>query len=204
MHKPMRVWSVELEDGSEALTTDGAPSDCVALAALGLVSTSVDLVVSGINTHPNLGFDVTYSGTVAAAMEAAISGWPGIAVSLDDGDGWHWETAAAAAVEIALLVLDKGLPASTLLNVNAPNLPLGQVKGYRATRLGHRIYQDELIERSDPRGTPYYWIGGGAPIGIEEEGTDIDAVSNGYVSITPVHMDMTQHRFLETVRSWLS
>ena len=204
MHKPMRVWSVELEDGSEALTTDGAPSDCVALAALGLVSTPVDLVVSGINTHPNLGFDVTYSGTVAAAMEAAISGWPGIAVSLDDGDGLHWETAAAAAVEVALLVLDKGLPASTLLNVNAPNLPLGQVKGYRATRLGHRIYQDELIERNDPRGTPYYWIGGGAPSGIEEEGTDIDAVSKGYVSVTPVHMDMTQHRFLETVRSWLS
>jgi 5'-nucleotidase len=204
MHKPMRVWSVELEDRSEALTTDGAPSDCVALAALGLVSTPIDLVVSGINTHPNLGFDVTYSGTVAAAMEAAISGWPGIAVSLDDGDGWHWETAATAAVEIALLVLDKGLPASTLLNVNAPNLPLGQVQGYRATRLGHRIYQDELIERTDPRGVPYYWIGGGAPKGVQEDGTDIDAVSNGYVSVTPVHMDMTQHRFLDTVRSWLS
>jgi len=204
MHKPLRVWSVELEDGSEALTTDGAPSDCVALAALGLVSLPVDIVVSGINTHPNLGFDVTYSGTVAAAMEAAINGWPGIAVSLDDGDDQHWQTAAAAAVEIARLVLDNGLPANTLLNVNAPNLPLEQLQGYRATRLGHRIYQDVLIERSDPRGVPYYWIGGDPPTGIQENGTDLDAVSNGFVSVTPLHMDMTQHRFLDTVRSWLS
>ena len=204
MHKPLRVWSVELEDGSEATTTDGAPSDCVALAALGLVSHPVDLVVSGINTQPNLGFDVTYSGTVAAAMEAAISGWPGIAVSLGDGDGRHWQTAAAAAVEVARLVLDKGLPASTLLNVNAPNLPWDQVRGLRATRLGHRIYQDELIERNDPRGIPYYWIGGAPPTGIEEKGTDLDAISNGFVSVTPIHMDMTQHRFLDTVRSWLS
>jgi len=204
MHKPLRVWSVELEDGSEALTTDGAPSDCVALAALGLVSLPVDIVVSGINTHPNLGFDVTYSGTVAAAMEAAINGWPGIAVSLDDGDGQHWQTAAAAAVEIARLVLDNGLPANTLLNVNAPNLPLEQLQGYRATRLGHRIYQDVLIERSDPRGVPYYWIGGDPPTGIQENGTDLDAVSNGFVSVTPLHMDMTQHRFHDTVRSWLS
>ncbi len=204
LHKPLRVWNVELEDGSEAITTDGAPSDCVALAALGLVPHPVDLVVSGINTHPNLGFDVTYSGTVAAAMEAAISGWPGIAISLDDGDVRHWQTAAEAAVEIARIVLDKGLPASTLLNVNAPNLPGDQVRGLQATRLGHRIYQDELIERNDPRGIPYYWIGGGPPTGIEEKGTDIDAISNGFVSVTPVHMDMTQHRFLDTVHSWLS
>ena len=204
MHKPLRVWSVELEDGSEATTTDGAPSDCVALAALGLVSHPVDLVVSGINTQPNLGFDVTYSGTVAAAMEAAISGWPGIAVSLDDGDGRHWQTAAAAAVEVARLVLNNDLPANTLLNVNVPNLPFEQLRGYRATRLGHRIYQDVLVERSDPRGVPYYWIGGDPPTGIQEDGTDLDAVNNGFVSVTPLHMDMTQHRFLDTVRSWLS
>ncbi|NOZ49092.1 MAG: 5'/3'-nucleotidase SurE [Chloroflexi bacterium] len=202
MHKPLRVWSVTLADGSEAFTTDGAPSDCVALAALGLVETPIDLVVSGINTHPNLGVDVTYSGTVAAAMEAAIHGWPGIAVSLDDGDGHHWPTAASAAVAVARQVRKHGLPTNTLLNVNVPNLPIEQLNGYRATRLGHRVYRDVLIERRDPRGAPYYWIGGDPPTGIEESGTDLAALTEGYVSVTPLHMDMTQHRFLDTVRSW--
>lgn len=203
MHKPLRVRDVVLEDGSEAKTTDGAPSDCVALAALGLVPFPVDIVVSGINTHPNLGYDVTYSGTVAAAMEAAISGWPGIAVSLDDGDIRHWSTAASAAAQITRIVLEHGLPANTLLNINVPNLPQAEIKGYRATRLGHRVYRDILLERSDPRGTPYYWIGGDPPTGILEEGTDMEALSAGYVSVTPLHMDMTQHRFLDTVRTWL-
>ncbi len=207
MHKPLRVWQVTLEDGSPAFTTDGAPSDCVALAALGLATTPVDLVVSGINSAPNMGYDVTYSGTVAAAMEAAISGWPGVAVSLDYNDDAtsvrHWQTAAAAAVVVARLVLAHSLPANTLLNVNVPNLPLDQIKGYRATRLGHRIYRDVLIQRTDPRGAPYYWIGGDPPTGLQEEGADLEAVSNGYISVTPLHMDMTQHRFLDTVRHWL-
>ncbi len=204
MHKPLRVWSVNLTDGSEGLTTDGAPSDCVALAALGLVETPVDLVVSGINTHPNLGVDVTYSGTVAAAMEAAIHGWPGVAVSLDDGEPRYWQSAAAAAIVVARQVLSHGLPANTLLNVNVPNRPFAELKGYRATRLGHRVYRDVLIERNDPRGTPYYWIGGDPPTGIEESGTDLAALTDGYVSITPLHMDMTQHRFLDTIRGWFS
>ncbi|MCX7853907.1 MAG: 5'/3'-nucleotidase SurE [Caldilineales bacterium] len=136
MHKPLRVWEVTLADGTKALTTNGAPSDCVALAALGLVKPTVDIVVSGINSSPNLGYDVTYSGTVAAAMEAAISGWPGIAVSLDAGGRGpeagrhrHWETAAAAAVVIARQVLEHGLPPNTLLNVNVPDLPLTALAG---------------------------------------------------------------------------
>lgn len=204
MHKPLRVWPVKLTDGSEALTTDGAPSDCVALAALGLVEPPIDLVVSGINSHPNLGVDVTYSGTVAAAMEAAIHGWPGIAVSLGDGDGEYWKTAASAATTVAQQVLSHGLPANTLLNVNVPNIPLDQIKDFRATRLGHRVYRDVLIERVDPRGIPYYWIGGDPPTGIEESGTDLAALTEGYVSVTPLHMDMTQHRFLDTIRAWFS
>lgn len=203
MDKPLRVWDVVLEDGTEARTTDGAPSDCVALAALGLAPLPIDIVVSGVNTHPNLGYDVTYSGTVAAAMEAAISGWPGIAVSLDDGEPRHWRTAATVAAEITRIVLEHGLPANTLLNVNVPNLPRDELKGYRATRLGHRVYRDILLERTDPRGIPYYWIGGDPPTGILEEGTDIEALNHGYVSVTPLHMDMTQHRFLDTVRTWL-
>lgn len=212
MHKPLRVWSVILEDGSTATTTDGAPSDCVALASLGLVSKPIDLVISGINTTPNLGFDVTYSGTVAAAMEAAISGWPGIAVSLDSGEGAgsprpskrHWRTAAEATVAVTRMVLEHGLAADTLLNINVPDVPLEQVLGYRATRLGHRVYRDVLVERSDPRGVPYYWIGGEPPTGLQEEGTDLEALSHGYVSVTPLHMDMTQHRLLDSVRRWLA
>ena len=212
MHKPLRVWSVILEDGSAAMSTDGAPSDCVALAALGLVAQPIDVVVSGINTTPNLGFDVTYSGTVAAAMEAAISGWPGIAVSLDSGEGApsprpgerHWRTAAEAAVAVTRMVLEKGLAADTLLNINVPDVPSAQVRGYRATRLGHRVYREVLIERRDPRGVPYYWIGGEPPTGIQEQGTDLEALSHGYISVTPLHMDMTQHRLLEDVRRWLA
>jgi 5'-nucleotidase len=202
MHKPLRVWPVKLADDSEALTTDGAPSDCVALAALGLVEEPLDLVVSGINSHPNLGVDVTYSGTVAAAMEAAIHGWPGIAISLGDGEGGFWQTAAVAARTVARHVLEHGLPANTLLNVNAPNIPPEQVKGFLATRLGHRVYRDVLVRRTDPRGTPYYWIGGDPPTGIEESGTDLAALVQGYVSVTPLHIDMTQHRFLDTIRTW--
>lgn len=213
MHKPLRVWPVTLEDGSEALTSDGAPSDCVALAALGLVGVGhnaapIDLVVSGINTTPNLGYDVTYSGTVAAAMEAAISGWPGIAVSLDfddiGGGLRHWRTAAACAVAIAGWVLRNGLPANTLLNVNVPNLPVEAIQGYRATRLGHRVYRDVLVERTDPRGAPYYWIGGDPPTGLLEAGTDLEAISHGYVSVTPLHMDMTHRPFLDAISAAIS
>ncbi len=203
MHKPLRVWTVTLTDGSEATTTDGAPSDCVALADLGLVEHPVDLVVSGINTLPNLGYDVTYSGTVAAAMEAAICGWPGIAVSIDDGETRHWQAAAQAAVVVARQVLEHGLPAYTLLNVNVPNVPFKDIQGFQATRMGHRFYRDVLVERSDPRGIPYYWIGGDPPSGVAEEGTDLQALEQGYVSVTPLHMDMTQHRYLDTIRSWV-
>lgn len=204
MHKPLRARTVALADGSEAITTDGAPSDCVALAHLGLITRPVDAVVSGINTHANLGYDVTYSGTVAAAMEAVICGWPGVAVSIDYHDGeHHWATAAAAALYVTRQVLERGLPASTLLNVNAPNLPLDQIRGYRATRLGHRVYSDVLIKRTDPLGKPYYWIAGDPPTSIYEAGTDVQAMKDGYISVTPLHMDMTQHRFLDTVREWL-
>ncbi len=205
MHKPLRVWSVRLQDGTEAMTTNGAPSDCVALAHLGLVADPIDVVVSGINSTPNLGYDVTYSGTVAAAMEAAISGWPGIAISLDVGEGpRHWRTAARAAVDVVRMVLAHGLPADTLLNINAPDVAWEDVRGFRATRLGRRVYRDVLIKRLDPRGVPYYWIGGDPPTGYPDEGTDLQALTNNFVSITPLHMDMTQHRFLETVRGWIS
>ncbi len=204
LHKPMRVWPVTMEDGSEALTTDGSPSDCVALAAMGLVEDPIDLVVSGINNRANLGDDITYSGTVAAAMEGVIFGIPSMAISQDEGEPRHWQTAAQAALIIARKMLGNGgMPAGTLLNVNVPNLPWDDLQGFAVTRLGKRRYHDELIVRHDPNGSPYYWIGGGPPSSILEPGTDVHALAHGYIAITPLSLDMTHHAFLDTLRNWL-
>ncbi|HIC90191.1 MAG TPA: 5'/3'-nucleotidase SurE [Anaerolineae bacterium] len=202
MHKPLRVERVTLADGTEAFASSGAPSDCVGLALLGLIPQKPALVVSGINDGPNLGADVTYSGTVAGAMEAVVNGVPAIAVSLDWGDGRDELLAAQVAARLAAQVLDRGLPPNVLLNVNVPALPRDQVKGIRMTRLGQRVYRDVLVVRNDPRGKPYYWIGGKPPTGVPEEGTDIGAVASGYVSVTPLNMDMTDYRFLARLQEW--
>ena len=200
LHKPLRVWPVSLTDGSEALATDGGPSDCVALAAMGLIQRPIDVVISGINNRPNLGDDITYSGTVAAAMEGAIYGYPAIAISIDEGEPRHWRTAARIAEK---LLQNEGMPAGTLLNINVPNLPEDQIKGCQVTRLGQRRYHDELVVRHDPNGRPYYWIGGGPPTSVLEPGTDVHALANGYTSVTPLSLDMTHDAFLDTLREWL-
>ncbi|MBS3784061.1 MAG: 5'/3'-nucleotidase SurE [Anaerolineae bacterium] len=202
MHKPLRVSKVTLADGTSALSTTGAPSDAVALALLGLVDRPIDLVVSGVNHGANLGHDVTYSGTVTAAMEAAISKVPAIAVSLNTREQADFEVAARFAASLAQQTLERGLPEGVLLNVNVPPLPADEMAGVRVTRMGLRIYRDELIQRVDPRGKPYYWIGGPAPTGVEEEGTDIWAVANGYISVTPIQLDLTAHNLLPAVREW--
>ncbi len=202
MHKPLRVATVRLDDGSEALSTSGAPSDCVALALLGIVKEPIDLVVSGINPFSNLGHDVTYSGTVTAAMEAAIFGVPGLAVSTDFDAELGYAVAARIAARIAGQVLDRGLPKGVLLNVNIPPLPAEAIHGVRITRQGLRVYRDALVERADPRGRPYYWIGGDAPTGIPEPGTDVQALADGYVSITPLHLDLTAHAVLPALEGW--
>jgi 5'-nucleotidase len=206
MHRPLRVREVSLVDGTRALATDGAPSDCVALAILGVVPDEIDLVVSGINPNANLGNDVTYSGTVTAAMEAVIWGLPGIAVSLDSQANhlslMDYGPAARIARHVVEKVIQEGLPKETLLNVNVPCLPYDQIKGLRITRQGLRVYRDQLDRRVDPRGVPYYWIGGEAPTGIPEEGTDVGALSQGFVSITPLQMDMTAYPAMESLESW--
>jgi len=206
LDRPLRVKKVKLADGSEGLASDGAPSDCVALAMLGLLPDKVDLVVSGINPNANVGHDVTYSGTVTAAMEAAIWGVPGIAVSLDTPEN-HFDPpdygpAARFARRIATAVIEKGLPEDTLLNVNVPCLPEVQIKGILATRQGLRVYRDLLVTREDPRGKPYYWIGGEAPTGVPEKGTDFGALAENCVTITPLHLDLTAYKALEEIRSW--
>jgi len=203
MHKPLRVNKVTLADGTPALTSTGAPSDCVGLAMLGMVDPPPDLVVSGINQGPNLGHDITYSGTVAAAMEAVVSGLPAIAVSLDSFDAAQdFAPAARFAARLARKVLKEGLPANTFLNVNVPPVPQEKLRGVVLTRLGRRLYHDVLICRQDPRGHDYYWIGGGPPSGIVEDGTDIGAIANGYISITPICMDMTDYILLRRLESW--
>jgi 5'-nucleotidase len=194
LHRPLRVKEVKLQDGSPALASDGAPSDCVALAVLGLLS-DIDLVVSGINPNPNVGHDVTYSGTVTAAMEAVIWGLPGLAVSLESPENHLGSVDYAPAAEIARNVaksmLNRELPAETVLNLNIPGLPLSEIKGLQITRQGLRVYHDELLVRADPRGVPYYWIGGDPPTGVPDQGTDIGALKAGYASLTPLNLDLT-------------
>ena len=203
LHRPLRAWSVTLADGSPAMTTDGAPSDCVALAVLGLIERPIDLVISGINPHANVGHDVTYSGTVMAAMEAVINGVPGLAISLDSPvvpssvEAYHG--AADVARRLAERLLSHPLPAGVLLNVNVPNLPAEAYRGISLTRQGLRLYRDALVRREDPRGRPYYWIGGEAPTGILEPGTDLWALSQALVSITPLQLDLTSYPALEAL-----
>jgi 5'-nucleotidase len=206
MHRPLRVWDTTLEDGTPARMTDGAPSDSVALAVLGMAEAPIDLVVSGINPNANVGHDVTYSGTVTAAMEAAISGLTALAVSLDAPEAQTgplgYTAAAQVAMRLAQQVLQHGLPAGVLLNVNVPNLPLEAMRGVQVTRQGLRVYRDALVRRVDPRGRPYYWIGGDAPTGVLEEGTDFWALAEGYVSVTPLHLDLTAPGLVEALKGW--
>lgn len=206
MERPLRVKEVTLADGTPAFASDGAPSDCVALPLLGLIEEKIDLVVSGINPNANIGHDVTYSGTVTAAMEAVIAGVKGIAVSLDAPE-WHkgpldYSTSAAVAKRIVKQVIADGLPEGVVLNVNVPYLKESELKGYMITRQGLRVYRDALDARMDPRGKPYYWIGGEAPTGVAENGTDFGALAQGYVSITPLQLDLTHLKAMDVLKKW--
>jgi 5'-nucleotidase len=206
MDRPLRARDVILADGTAALATDGAPSDSVALALLGVVKEKIDLVVSGINPHENIGHDVTYSGTVTAAMEAVIGGVPGIAVSLNSPEEFQglldYSSAARVARRVAQKVMLEKLPEGVLLNVNIPYLKDNELRGFMITRQGLRLYRDELDARTDPRGKPYYWIGGQFPIGVLEEGTDYGAIKAGYVSLTPLQLDLTAVQAMEGLKKW--
>lgn len=199
LHKPLRVDETVLADGSTGWVCSGAPSDCVALALLGCVKEPVDLVVSGINPNPNLGQDVTYSGTVTAAMEAVIANVPGIAFSTETRGGGDYGPTARIAAQLITQMLERGFPPKIVFNVNVPK---GELKGLYITRQGESIYRDELDERHDPRGRPYYWIGGDFPIGVLDEGTDFWALANGYVSVTPLRLDLTAHDVVGQVAAW--
>jgi 5'-nucleotidase len=206
MHRPLMIWETKLANGTHALTTDGSPSDCVALAVLGIVPDPIDMVISGINPLANLGHDVTYSGTVTAAMEAAISGLRGIALSLDGSEGhmdeMDYGPAAEIALHLATQIFSCGLPERIFLNVNIPNQPFEEIAGVMVTKLGQRVYRDALVHREDPRGRSYYWIGGESPTGILDPGTDFWALAESYISITPLQLDLTAHQYLPTLTDW--
>ena len=193
LHRPLRAVAM----GERRFAVNGTPSDCVNLAVLGFMPERPVLVVSGINHGSNLGDDVTYSGTVSAAMEATLLGVPAVAVSLLDGG--DFAEAGAIARLVAMRVLVDGLPRKTLINVN---VPAQSPRGLRVTRLGHRVYSDKVVEQTDPRGRTHYWIGVGDPAWDALEGTDMGAVHDGYVAVTPLHLDLTHHGALARMEDW--
>lgn len=195
LHRPLRV--EKLDDRHFAV--DGTPTDAVNLAINGIMPKRPDLVVSGINHGANLGDDITYSGTVSAAIEGTLLNVPSIAVSLVIRNGLHFEVAAQFAAGLAKAAAQRGLPADTLLNVNVPALPREEIRGYVVTRMGKRRYGDAIVEKLDPRGKKYYWIGGEDLGFIPAEGTDFTAVESGYISITPLHLDMTNYASIAQV-----
>lgn len=195
LHRPLRVEEV----GPRRLAIDGTPTDCVNLAVNGVLPVRPDLVASGINNGANLGDDITYSGTVSAAIEGTLLGIPSFAVSLATRTGGEFDSAAKFSVRLARAIFDRGLPPDTLLNVNVPAVPAAEIRGYAVTRQGRRRYGDAIVEKVDPRGKKYYWIGSDDGGFVPDEGTDCTATANGYISVTPLHLDLTNHASLAEV-----
>ncbi len=203
LHKPLRADKVTLRDGSVGYATNGTPSDCVSLGMLGIIEEPVDLVVSGINHGPNLGWDLTYSGTVSAAMEGAIMGAQAFAISVASYESdVDYSVAAEFALKLAKILQEHKLPESTLLNVNVPALAASEIKGVKVTKQGKRRYAGALEKRSDPAGRAYYWLGGNAPLDHLVEGSDVKAVADDMISVTPVHLDLTDYSALGEIAGW--
>jgi 5'-nucleotidase len=198
MREPLRVWAVEF-DGIEAFEVTGCPVDCVNIGLKLGFAGGCDLVLSGINDGPNVGVDVTYSGTVGGAMEGAICSIRSIAISMAtivEGAPPHFETGARWLEENWHMLMGAQLPIRTFLNVNIPAIAWEQIQGHRWVAMGGKVYSDRIEERSDPRGRPYYWQGGVAALNVEQPETDVAAISNGYVAITPIRTDWTDHAAL--------
>jgi 5'/3'-nucleotidase len=193
LHRPLRVYEL----APRRLAVDGTPVDCVKLSLTGLLPMKPDLVVSGINQGPNLGDDIIYSGTVSAAIEGALLGIPAIAVSLVTFKDFDFRAAAEFTATLVERIAARGIPPKTLLNVNVPTRPKNEIKGWRLTRMGKRHYSENIVERVDPRGGKYYWIGGDDLGFADEEGTDCKTVAEGYVSVTPLQVDLTDHKILQ-------
>ncbi len=197
LYRPLRIEQIS----DNVYTVDGTPTDCVNIAVNGILKDrKIDIVVSGINKGENLGDDITYSGTVSAAMEGALLGVPSIAVSLATKVDFNFEAAAYYAKLVAEYVLRSNLPPATILNVNVPHMPKGDIRGVLVTRQGKRVYGEPIVEKVDPRGKKYYWIGGYELGSVDIENSDITAVKDGYVSVTPISLDLTDYGFLDKLR----
>ncbi|MCG7936228.1 MAG: 5'/3'-nucleotidase SurE [Candidatus Thiodiazotropha taylori] len=196
---PLRARTME----NGFIRVDGTPTDCVHLAITGLLEQEPDLVVSGINAGPNMGDDVLYSGTVAAATEGRFLGLPAVAISMNSHNPQHFETGAQVAEILVRRLIEAPLSESVILNVNVPDIPYSELQGIVSTRLGHRHKAEPVIKSHDPRGNTIYWVG---PAGAEQDagpGTDFHAVRQGYVSVTPLHADLTRHTALPVLDGWL-
>jgi len=203
MYRPLFPIPVEIPGAkSPCYSVTGTPADSAKLAIEALLPRRPDLVISGINKGANLGTDLFYSGTVAAALEGPILGIPAIAISLNSFTSTDYSVAADFAVQLAKKVLAEGLPKGTLLNVNVPPLPRDQIKGVRITRMGERLYKDQWDRRVDPRGRTYYWLAGQLMEIDNPEDSDVVATEQGYISVTPVQLDLTRHDQLERLRGW--
>lgn len=200
LSRPLRIEEIS----PRVLAIDGTPTDCINLAVNGILRQRPRLIVSGINCGANLGDDVTYSGTVSAAMEGTLLGIPSIAVSLvtRERQGCNYESAARFSRNLAQALLERRLPADTLLNVNVPSVAEEQIRGVRFTRQGKRRFGDAIVENVDPRGRKYYWIGGGELDFIPQQGTDFEAISDGCISVTPLHLDLTNYRSLQELHDF--
>jgi len=198
---PLRV----VEYGERMFYVNGTPTDCVHLAISGLFEneSDQDMVVSGINDGANLGDDVLYSGTVAAAIEGRFLGLPAVAISLVVRDGRHFATAARVASELVMRLTRSPLHSSMILNVNVPDLPYEQLRGFRSTRLGYRHRSEPVVRAADPHGRPVYWVGPAGAGNDAGQGTDFDAIASGYVSVTPLQVDLTRHGAIADIDEWL-
>jgi 5'-nucleotidase len=193
LHRPLRVHEL----GTRRLSVDGTPVDCVKLALTGLLPVRPELVISGINKGPNLGDDIIYSGTVSAAIEGALLGIPAIAVSLVTFKDFDFCAAAEFTATLIQRIAERDIPPKTLLNVNVPPIPKRDLKGWRVTRMGKRHYSENIVERVDPRGVKYYWIGGDDLGFSNDDGTDCQTVHEGYISVTPLQVDLTDYKLLQ-------
>jgi 5'-nucleotidase len=198
LHKPLRVHQL----GTRIYAVNGTPVDCVNLAVLKVMSAPPDLLVAGINKGVNLGDDVLYSGTVSAAMEGTILGVPSMAVSQEGQEHFYFDAGARYAVRIARLILKEGLPDETLVNLNIPNRPFGSITGVRVTCLSRRRFDNPIIEKIDPHGRTYYWIAGTRVSWSRSKDADHEALEQGAVSLTPIHLDTTNHGVLDRFRKW--
>ena len=206
LHKPLRIHTSRLPDGTEIWATSGTPTDCVTLGLEIVMDGRCDLVISGINAGPNLGWDLTYSGTVAAAFEGAVLNLPAIAVSVaaenTAADAIDFAPAAEFTSRLAARLLKEPLPPHTFLNVNAPPVSADQLRGYAITHQGRREYIDRIITRTDPNGRPYYWQAGSLRDDAQDEGSDVNAILQNQISVTPVQLDLTDYSLLDRVRKW--